>query len=129
MSKPKLGDWLDSINQTKVNMMEKDPSLEKSYPQWIVNKALSNFTDSILWANEMNLRWQLDKRLQYDFYINILRPRRRFSPWTKKESIEYLEDIKEYYGYSYTKSLAVLRILSKDDLEKIRKLLHKGGIG
>tara|TARA_B100001996_G_C18420160_1_gene500391 strand:+ start:217 stop:546 length:330 start_codon:yes stop_codon:yes gene_type:complete len=109
--------------------MEKDPSLEKSYPQWIVNKALSNFTDSILWANEMNLRWQLDKRLQYDFYINILRPRRRFSPWTKKESIEYLEDIKEYYGYSYTKSLAVLRILSKDDLEKIRKLLHKGGIG
>ena len=129
MSKPKLGDWLESINQSKRNLIRENPELESSYPSWIVNKALSSFTDSILFANEMNMNWQIDKRMQYDFYINSLRPRRRFSPWSKKESIEYLEDIKEYYGYSYTKSLEVLRILSKDDLEKIRKLLHKGGIG
>ena len=127
MSKPKLGDWLYSINQSKKNMMDQDPELESSYPSWIINKCLSSFTDTVLFANEMNMNWHIDKRLQYDFFINSLRPRKRFSPWSKKESVDYLEDIKEYYGYSYTKALEVIRILPKSDLEKIRKLLHKGG--
>jgi len=127
MSKPKLSAWLYSINQTKKNMMDEDPSLENSYPTWIINKCLASFTDTVLFANEMNMNWHISKRMQYDFYINSLRPRKRFSPWSKKESVDYLEDIKEYYGYSYTKALEVIRILPKSDLEKIRKLLHKGG--
>jgi len=127
MSKPKLGDWLYSINQSKKNMMDQDPELESSYPSWIINKCLSSFTDTVLFANEMNMNWHISKRMQYDFYINSLRPRKRFSPWSKKESIDYLEDVQEYYGYSYTKALEVIRILPKSDLEKIRKLLHKGG--
>ena len=127
MSKPKFSEWLYSINQSKKNMMDEEPKSESSYPTWIINKALSSHTDSILFANEMNRFPNLDKRLQYDFYINSLRPRRRFSPWSKKESIDYLDDIKEYYGYSYTKSLDAIRVLPKSDLEKIRKLLHKGG--
>ena len=127
MSKPKLGDWLYTINQSKKNMMDVDPTLESSYPSWIINKCLSSFTDTVLFANEMNMNWHISKRMQYDFYINSLRPRKRFSPWSKKESIDYLEDVQEYYGYSYTKALEVIRILPKSDLEKIRKLLHKGG--
>ncbi len=127
MSKPKLGDWLYSINQSKKNMMDVDPTLESSYPSWIINKCLSSFTDTVLFANEMNMNYHISKRMQYDFFINSLRPRKRFSPWSKKESVDYLEDIKEYYGYSYTKALEVIRILPKSDLEKIRKLLHKGG--
>ncbi len=127
MSKPKLGDWLYSINQSKKNLMDQDPELESSYPSWIINKCLSSFTDTVLYANEMNKNSHLPKRLQYDFFINSLRPKRRFSPWSKKESVDYLEDIQEYYGYSYTKALDVIRILPKSDLEKIRKLLHKGG--
>ena len=127
MSKPKLGEWLYTINQSKKNLMDQDPELESSYPSWIINKCLSSFTDTVLFANEMNMNWHIDKRLQYDFFINSLRPRKRFSPWSKKESVDYLEDIKEYYGYSYTKALEVIRILPKSDLEKIRKLLHKGG--
>ena len=127
MSKPKLGDWLYSINQSKKNMMDVDPTLESSYPSWIINKCLSSFTDTVLFANEMNMNWHISKRMQYDFFINSLRPRKRFSPWSKKESVDYLEDIKEYYGFCYTKALEVIRILPKSDLEKIRKLLHKGG--
>ena len=127
MSKPKLSAWLYSINQTKKNMMDEDPSLENSYPSWIINKCLSSFTDTVLFANEMNMNYHISKRMQYDFYINSLRPRKRFSPWSKKESIDYLEDVQEYYGYSYTKALEAIRILPKSDLEKIRKLLHKGG--
>ena len=127
MSKPKLGDWLYSINQSKKNMMDVDPTLESSYPSWIINKCLSSFTDTVLFANEMNMNWHISKRMQYDFYINSLRPRKRFSPWSKKESIDYLDEVREYYGYSYTKALEVIRVLSTDQLEHIKRSLNKGG--
>ena len=127
MSKPKLGDWLYSINQSKKNLMEQDPKLEKSYPSWIINKCLSSFTDTVLFANEMNMSSHVDKRLQYDFFINSLRPRKRFSPWSKKESIDYLDEVREYYGYSYTKALEAIRVLSADQLEHIKRSLNKGG--
>lgn len=125
----KLSDWLNSINQTKKNIIDEDPSLEKEYPPWIINKVMSAHTDSILFANEMNKYIEIPKKMQYDFYINSLRPRRRFSPWGKKDSIEYLEEVKEYFGYSYTKALEAIRVLSTDELENIRKLLYKGGKG
>ena len=127
MSKPKLSAWLYSINQTKKNMMDEAPSLENSYPTWIINKCLSSFTDTVLFANEMNMNWHISKRMQYDFYINSLRPRKRFSPWSKKESIDYLDEVREYYGYSYTKALEVIRVLSTDQLEHIKRSLNKGG--
>tara|TARA_B100001939_G_C16887559_1_gene593799 strand:+ start:217 stop:609 length:393 start_codon:yes stop_codon:yes gene_type:complete len=127
MSKPSLGDWLNSINQFKKNLMDEDPSVEKSYPQVIINKALSAHTDAVLFANEMNKNWDLPKKMQYDFYINSLRPRRRFSPWTKKKSLEYLDLVKEYYNCSYTKALEIIRILSIEQLEEIKGLLFKGG--
>ena len=127
MSKPKLSAWLYSINQTKKNMMDEDPSLENSYPTWIINKCLASFTDTVLFANEMNMNWHISKRMQYDFYINSLRPRKRFSPWSKKESIDYLDEVREYYGYSYTKALEAIMVLSPDQLEHIKRSLHKGG--
>ena len=125
----KLSDWLNSINQTKKNIIDEDPSLEKEYPPWVINKVMSAHTDSILFANEMNKYIEIPKKMQYDFYINSLRPRRRFSPLGKKDSIEYLEEVKEYFGYSYTKALEAIRVLSTDELENIRKLLYKGGKG
>ena len=127
MSKPKLSAWLYSINQSKKNMMDEDPSLENSYPTWIINKCLASFTDTVLFANEMNMNWHISKRMQYDFYINSLRPRKRFSPWSKKESIDYLDEVREYYGYSYTKALEAIRVLSTDQLEHIKRSLNKGG--
>ena len=107
--------------------MDEDPSLENSYPTWIINKCLASFTDTVLFANEMNMNWHISKRMQYDFYINSLRPRKRFSPWSKKESIDYLDEVREYYGYSYTKALEAIRVLSADQLEHIKRSLNKGG--
>lgn len=125
--KPELKDYLYSINQSKKNIMEGDCDAEKHYPSFIINRCLSSFTDTILFANEMNKYSHLDKRLQYDFFINSLKPRKRFSPWLKKETLEHLELVKEYYGYSHNKALAALRILTKSEIEKIKKLLYKGG--
>ena len=79
-----LKDWLNSINQTKENIIDIDPDLEKDYPPYIINKCLSGFVDTILFSNEMNMSPHLDKKMQYDFFINIVRKRKRFSPWLRK---------------------------------------------
>ncbi|AMO43165.1 DNA polymerase clamp loader subunit [Cyanophage S-RIM32] len=122
-----LKDYLNSINQSKKNILDGDPDAVKAYPPFIINKCLSGFTDSILFVNEMNIHWYLDKKLQYDFYLNSLKPRKRFTPWLKKDTVENIELVKQYYGYSHSKAVAALRILTNSELQQIKKLLDKGG--
>ena len=124
-----LRDWLNSINHTKENIIDIDPDLEKDYPPYIINKCLSGFVDTILFSNEMNMSSHLDKKMQYDFYINIVRKRKRFSPWLRKEKIDDLEHIKRYYGYSNEKAQIALTLLTKEQLEFIRSKNDMGGKG
>jgi len=126
MTSPSLSDYLNSINQNKKNIIVDDDT-EKAYPPFIINKCLSGFLDTVLYANEMNLYPHLDKKMQYDFFINSISPRKRFSPWEKKSSIDYLDAVKEYYGYNTDKALQALRILNKQQLEEIKRLVNKGG--
>ena len=122
-----LKDYLSSINQSKKNILDDDPSAVKKYPPYVVNRCLSSFTDTVLYANEMNKNSHLPNKMQYDFLINSGKPRKRFSPWARKDSIDYLDVVKEYYGYNDDKALQALRILTKDQLDKISYLLRKGG--
>ena len=127
--KTELKDWLNSINHTKENIIDIDPDLEKDYPPYIINKCLSGFVDTILFSNEMNMFSHLDKKMQYDFYINIVRKRKRFSPWLRKEKIDDLEHIKRYYGYSNEKAQIALTLLTKEQIEFIRSKNDMGGKG
>ena len=122
-----LKDYLYSINQSKKNILDDDKDAVRKYPAFVVNKCLSSFTDTILFVNEMNKNSHLPNKLQYDFLLNSVKPRKRFSPWTRKDSIDYLELVKEYYGYNDDKALQALRILTKDQLNHITKALSKGG--
>ena len=122
-----LKDYLNSINYSKDYLMEEDPLWEKNYPEYIVNRCMSQHLDTIMFANEMNVCSHLDKKLQYDFFINTVRPRKRFSPWGKKQKVDDLELVKQYYGYSTEKALQALRILAPEQLEIIRDKLNKGG--
>ena len=122
-----LKDYLYSINQSKKNILDEDSDAAKKYPAYVVNRCLSSFTDTVLYANEMNKNSHLPPKMQYDFFINSVKPRKRFSPWARKDSIDYLDVVKEYYGYNDDKALQALRILTKDQLDKITYLLRKGG--
>ena len=122
-----LKDWLNSINQTKTNLIEEDPSVTKEYPPYIINRCLSGHLDCIMFVNEMNKYHFLDKDMQYNFYINILRKRKRFSPWVRKEKVSDLEFVKSYYGYNNEKASQALKILSKEQLDFIKKRLETGG--
>ena len=122
-----LKDYLYSINQSKKNILDDDPDAVRKYPAYVVNRCLSSFTDTVSYANEMNKNSHLPPKMQYDFFINSVKPRKRFSPWARKDSIDYLDVVKEYYGYNDDKALQALRILTKDQLDKISYLLRKGG--
>jgi hypothetical protein len=118
---------LNSINFTKENLIDVDPNCKKEYPPYIVNKCLSGHIDCILFANEMNMNHHLDKDMQYLFYINTLRKRKRFSPWLRKDKVKDLECVKQYYGYSNEKALQSLKILSRQQLDFIKQRLETGG--
>ena len=122
-----LKDWLNSINFSKNNLLEESPELIKEYSPYIINKCLSSHIDCILFANEMNMYHQLDKDMQYSFYLNTLRKRKRFSPWLRKDKIEDLECVKKYYGFSNEKASQALKILNKTQLDFIKKRLETGG--
>ena len=123
-----LKDWLNSINFTKDNLVEEDPNAIKDYPPYIINRCLSGHLDSIMFANEMNKYPNLDKDLQYSFYLNTLRKKKRFSPWLRKDKVTDLEIIKQYYGYSNEKALQALKILTPDQINFIKQRLDIGGI-
>ena len=122
-----LKDWLNTINLSKENMIDEDPDLESQYPPFIVNKCLSGQMDSLMFANEMNKFPQLDKKLQYDFFINSLRKRKRFSPWLRKDKIKHIEAVRRYYGFSTEKAEQALNILSNEQLDFIYEKLNTGG--
>ena len=119
-----LKDWLNSINFTKEDLSEDI----KSYPPYIINRCLSGHIDCILYTNEMNIHHQLDKDMQYSYYLNTLRKRKRFSPWLRKEKVTDLECIKKYYGYSNEKASQALKILTQEQINFIKQRLDTGGI-
>ena len=122
-----LKDYLNSINFSKDYLMDEDPAWEKNYPSYVINKCMSHHLDTIMYANEMNIHSHIDKRLQYDFFINIVRPRKRFSPWGKKQKVKDLDLVKKYYGYSSDKATQALEILTPSQLNYIKDKLNKGG--
>jgi hypothetical protein len=122
-----LKDWLNSINFTKKNLMEEDPSIKKDYAPYIINRCLSGNLDCILFVNEMNKYSFLDKDMQYSFYLNTLRKKKRFSPWLRKDKVTDLQCVKQYYGYSNEKASQALKILSNEQIAFIKQRLEIGG--
>ena len=125
--KHELKDWLNSINFTKENLIE-DPDAISSYPPYIINRCLSGHLDTVLFANEMNKYSNLDKDMQYSFFLYTLRKRKRFSPWLKKEQVDDLDLVKKHYGYSNEKARIAVSLLTNTQLEYIRNKHEQGGM-
>ena len=123
-----LKDYMNAINHQKIDLMDsEDEFWEKRYPAFIVNKALSSFSDCILFVNEMNKMHHLDKRLQFQFFLNSIGLKKRFSKWLRSYKIKNLEYVKEYYGYNNEKARQALDILNDEQLERIKRTIDRGG--
>lgn len=112
-------DFINAVSYTKEDILDN----EKDYNSFMINRGLSLFLDTIEKANEMNMNYHLDSRLQFDFYINKLRARKRFSKWFKRKDEDDLKFVMEYYGYNVSKAKTALSILSADQLTIIKDIL------
>jgi hypothetical protein len=124
-------DFINAISLSKKDMMtdtDNDELAEKSYSPYLVNKGLSYFPDTILYANEMNLYSQLDHKPQFAYLLNSIRPRKRFSKWFKNELDEETKIISEYYQYSTQKARQVRHLITSEQLNLMREKLQKGGL-
>ena len=119
-------EYLNAINMTKQDIMVDDIA-EKGYNSFIVNRSLSYFNDTVLYANEINVNHHIDNRLQFDFFINIVRKKKRFSKFMKPETVSDVEAVKEYYGYSNEKAKSALTLLTSDQINELKKKVYKGG--
>ena len=119
-------EYIKSINESKKDIMVDDVS-EKGYNPFIINRNFSFFNDTVLYANEMNRFHHLDHRLQFDFFINIIKKKKRWSKWVKPQDVENLELIKQHYGYSNEKAKSVLELFSNEDIEELKRKGFKGG--
>ena len=123
-----LKDYLNAINYTKEPLLDtEDEQWVKKYPPYIINKCIAPFPDSLMLVNEINQLHHLDKKLQFDFLINSLRARKRYTPWMKAKKLENLEYVKEYYGYNNEKAKSALDILNDEQISSIKTKLNKGG--
>ena len=123
-----LKDYLKAINHTKEQLMDnEDEQWEKKYLPFIVNKCVAPFPDTIMLVNELNQLPHIDNKLQFDFLINSLRPRKRFTPWLKAKKLENLEYVKEFYGYNNEKAKVALDILDDEQISAIKQKMRKGG--
>ena len=120
-------DFIKAINESK-DVMKNDPFAEKDYIPFLVNRGLSFFQDTILQVNEMNRNHFLDNKLQFDFLINNIRSRKRWSKWLKPDKIDNLEIVKTYFGFGNEKAKEALEVLSNEDIKEIKSKLAKGGV-
>jgi len=121
-------DFVNQILQGKKQLIVDDLS-EKSYEPFLTNKALSYHQDCVLFANEMNRRSFVDKKLQNDFLLNTIRSRKRpFNKWVKAEKSEDIACIKTYYGLSTAKAHEALRLLSEEQLQQLKEKINPGGM-
>ena len=113
-------DYVNAINFSKHDLMtdtENDELAEAGYNSFVTNRSLSNFSDTILYANEMNMKHHLDNKLQFHYLINTIRPKKRFSKWAKRQDSEDFEAVKEYFKYSNTKTDQALQLLTPDQIK------------
>ena len=128
MSEYSLTNYLVAINYTKEKLLDSDDKdWERKYPPFIVNKGLSYFPETVLYANEMNRLHHATKHMQFSFLLNSIRSRKRFSKWLRASKLKDLDVIKQYYGYSNKKASEALNVLTKSQIDYIKERLSKGG--
>ena len=123
-----LWEFINQINYGKKNLIDELPEREREYKPFIINRGLSFNHDTVLYANEMNLKNHLDSKLQFDFFLNTIRPKKRYGKWLKRESNDVLELIKTYYKCSYAKAREYATLLDDSQLNIIKQRIDTGGL-
>lgn len=120
-------EFINCINDSKRDVIAEDPEVEKEYSPFMVNRGLSYFYDTVLWANEMNQNHQIPKKWQFQFLLNSIPRKKRFSKWHKRTEEKTLKLVMEFYNYSSEKAKQALTVLTEEQLKTIEEKLKTGG--
>lgn len=124
--------WMyeNNINNGK-NLIDLDKEQEFKYNQWRTNSSLSNFIDTIGFANRMNINHHLSDKLHYHYLFCSVRKKMRYGKKKTDEDkklekqllveMEEIRLIQEYYKYNIAKAKIARKILSKDQMNYIKK--------
>ena len=123
---PSPFDFVNDISNDKKNLIVDEQS-EKDYNPFMINRSLSYFTDTILYANEMNINYNIPKKQQNLYLLNSIRQRKRFSKWHKKAKDENIDLIIKYYNCSLTKATEIATLINTKQLQLIKEKLSEGG--
>ena len=118
-------DFVKSINEKTENLIQVQPDAERDYVPFMVNRSLSFSPDTILYANMMNEKWMLDKKMQYDFLYGSVRRRRRFDKWMKREEDDMTPLVMEIYQVNQRRAIEYLSLMNEDQKKELR--IGRGG--
>lgn len=124
-SKPTPFDFVNDITYGKRDIYREDT--ERAYIPFIINRALSYFPDTVMYANDINLIHFLDKYVQYKYFLHAIPRRRRFAKWGKKINDEDVVSVSKVYQLSSSKAAEILPLLSEDQLRTIRDISNSLG--
>lgn len=113
----------DAVSENKKDLIRSGEAREEDYEPWLVNKSLSLHADCVLYVNEMNCLPELPRLMQHDYYLESLRPRRRWSKWPKAEKVEDEKLISDLYGYRPGRSREALKVLRHEQIIALRQLM------
>lgn len=120
-------DFVNSINSSKKeDLLNSSEVSETDYVPFVVNKSFSYFPETLLYANELNKYPFLDNKLQYHYLLNSIRPGKRYTKWVKRDNVEDIDAVKEYFKYNTEKALQALSILTIDNMNYIKEKLQRG---
>ena len=123
-------DFINAINskqkQDLIRASNNPEMAEKLYKPFVVNKGLSYFVDTIMYANEMNRATNIDNLLQNDYYLNSIRPAKRVSKWHKKLNDEDIEGVQEYFKVGFVRAQEIVKTLTSEQLDLIKTIITKG---
>ncbi|MBT5356136.1 MAG: DNA polymerase clamp loader subunit A [Candidatus Marinimicrobia bacterium] len=119
-------DLVNAINQGKGNILRDDE--EVKYAPFMVNKAMSQFPDTIFQAYQGDLLGNLPDEIQMDYYVHSIRPRKRFSKWYKPVKDSDLEFLKNLYNINNILAIEYLSILTDDQLSQLKLKYNIGGL-
>lgn len=109
--------------------------IDGDYSQWRTNSILSNFKDTILYANEMNINYNVTDQMHYDYLYGAIRKKKLYSKKetdqekkARKQKEELLTLISEHYKYNAVRAKEAIHLLSADQIQLIKNKKEKGGV-
>ena len=118
--------WENSVTSNKQHL-DMEGLVEFKYDAFRLNRTLSNYIDTISVADDLNRNYHLDFKLQYDYAFYKIKKGKRWFKRPDKDKNADLALIREHYKYNIERAKEVLRILSPEQLQIIRKEKEKGG--